>query len=265
MQNCAGQLQASRLELIDLLKLCCEELGNVYLIIDGIDECSDSQDLLKLLRSIDSCSSAKMILVSRPNMSNMRRALAISQRVTMDKHAVSDDIRAYFSHCIDSLIDSDDLPAADPSTLVDHLARGADGMFLWATLMIKHLHSVVLTPEKRLSIIEQVTYPEGLDKMYDRILDLIAQSTSLEQTVAQQVFCWLTCCRQPLTAHQLFEAIHIDEPRSVEKVSSEIDAFHDMITVVCGALVSTCTISTKKNPRLLPDQSFHQSRHKSKP
>jgi len=114
------------------------------------------------------------------------------KRLPVDTSALSVDIGCYLSRCPASLIDDDLLLPTEIPNLVDHLIRGADGMFLWAKLMVNYLNSPALTPAKRLETIQHVIFPEGLEKMYDRILVFIGKQGKTERNLARNIFAWLT-------------------------------------------------------------------------
>lgn len=121
----------------------------------------------------------------------------------------------------------------------EQLVRGADGMFLWAKLMVNYLNSPALTPSKRLSTIHRVLFPEGLEKMYDRILALIATRGVTERLLAGHIFSWITHSKSPLSLQQLYEAVHCDE-----KPGSDVESDHsflDTIGIICGSLVERRT------------------------
>ena len=61
---------------------------------------------------------------------------------------------------------------------------GADGMFLWARLMMTCLSSTAFTSTQWVDIIMEVTLLEGLEKMYDRIVEVISKGNQTEIKLA---------------------------------------------------------------------------------
>lgn len=243
--NRLGQLQASQSELVELLQLCCEELVPIYLILDGIDECSDYQALIRSIRTVLACPSIKVLLTSRPTVPGLSRGIPAFQQALVDKTSVSDDIKAFMYTKICALIEEEDLPPVEPTHLVDQLNRGANGMFLWAALMLKLLSSPVLSPQQRLAIVREVIYPEGLELMYNRILNFIEQSGRLRQGVAMRVFCWLTYARTPVKLRQLYEILHMSDLSGPEESSTTIEEFREKLNVVCGSMVETYQVEPR--------------------
>lgn len=257
----SGQMKASQSDLIELLHLCCQDLGPVYIVLDGLDECSDVRALLvQAVAKISALSSVRILLLGRPSTPTLHRKTLLEQRIPLGRLAVNDDIRTYLTSKVTALIDEGYLPDVELESLVDPLMSGADGMyvipeykslslqeitltlypqtrFLWAILMIRLLHSPVLTPSRRLRTITNIVYPEGIEKMYCRILSIIVESGSLQRAAAKQIFCWLAFARMPLTIGLLYEAVHKNRLGSSADSVKEVQAFRETISVVCGALV----------------------------
>lgn len=139
------------------------------------------------------------------------------------------------------LVEDELLPhTAEPSRLVDHLIQGADGMFLWARLMMAYLNSTSLTQAQRFRTITDVTLPEGLDDMYGRILKLIVKFYPEERRLARQALLWLTYPKRNLTAFQLNEAMAVKNTEPINGYSDELRDFQETIITVCGGLVELC-------------------------
>jgi hypothetical protein len=239
-----GQLHASPSELTELLQLCLQGCDNMVLILDGVDECQNAEDLVSdFLRIVAARSgSLKLIFFSRPNVSKLSSSVPEERRVAMNKIAVSKDIEIYLLRRIEELSEDGLLPRnSDCARLVRHLTCGADGMFLWAHLMITYLHSVVLTPMSRTKTILSVTMPEGLEKMYCRILAFIQRSTKAQRDLAKRVFTWLLFARRDLQCRELQQAIIADESRSLYDDQDEICEFRKVVLMACAGLVESST------------------------
>ncbi|KAF2472857.1 uncharacterized protein BDR25DRAFT_258324 [Lindgomyces ingoldianus] len=243
-----GQLRASSTELKELLQLILPDLGPTYLFLDGIDECSDRIGLLNTVRILLEYLNVKILLSSRLNVTNLSRAIKPAQRIAIDRAAVSGDIYKYLCESLDGMIEEGYLPTADSSEIAGQLTKGANGMFIWAKLMVKLLNSPVLTPLRRLSVIQEVTYPEGLDQMYDRILNLIENSGELQRNVANKIMSWITYAVAPLSVQQLHEYIYMDQGGDHEDEQLEIGSFIDVLNSVCGSLTETYTIEPYNFP-----------------
>ncbi|EWY97489.1 hypothetical protein FOYG_02324 [Fusarium oxysporum NRRL 32931] len=194
-----GQKTASMFEVVDLLDLCLRNFeGRCFIILDGIDECSDNgRSLSTLLTTISHCPFAKLLLFSRPTVAFLNEWVPPHERFPIGDEN-SSDIQQYLKRRIESFVERDYLPASvQKERLLHHLTLGADGMFLWAHLMIKYLDTDAMDQESRVSAIFDITMPDDLDRMYFRILQRIQLSNSIEREWAAKVFSCLTYAFTP--------------------------------------------------------------------
>ncbi|KAK4071257.1 uncharacterized protein Triagg1_6288 [Trichoderma aggressivum f. europaeum] len=242
----SGQLEASSSELIDLIHICSKELKELTIILDGIDECHQINELFGAIRKLMELCPMKILFLSRPGISELQDEVQASQRIVMDRFATSEDIRSYLRTSLESLASRGRLDVTNTSDLEDRLVQGANGMFLWASLMISLLWSPMLTSKSRLTIIKQVIRPEGIEQLYDRILKVIAQSKRLEKSVARVVFCWLTYARGSVSLRLLYDAIRSvntqDDGGSHEYLpfvgeTPSLGQFRENLQAVCGSLL----------------------------
>lgn len=122
----------------------------------------------------------------------------------------------------------------DDTGLIQHLVEGADGMFLWARLMIAYLNSPALTPKQRMETIFK-TMPEGLEEMYARILGLVRKLDSPSQNLARRVFMWVAYARCAMNSAQSCEVISATGTEDGD-TNRLVDVDHAMI-VSCAGLV----------------------------
>lgn len=229
-----GQMIATTNVLIELLHLCAAKLPNIFILLDGIDECSDSEDLLADLSQLDVLSTYKFLFLSRHNLPQLAKMIPNHQQKEMERVLVSNDIAIYLEHQLQQLVEEDMLPEhKDTSSLVAHMVKGADGMFLWATLMISYLKSPILTPSRRVRTIMEIVMPEGLESMYERIIGLIQRHRKPERDLASQVLVWLIYAKQRFSVCQLRSIVMENEEES------SIMHFTQTVTFVCGSLVES--------------------------
>lgn len=242
----SGQPEASSSELIDLIHICSKELKELTIILDGIDECHEINELFGAIRKLMELCPIKVLFLSRPGISELQDEVQASQRIVMDRFATSEDIRSYLRTSLESLVSRGRLDVTNTSDLEDRLVQGANGMFLWASLMISLLWSPMLTSKSRLTIIKQVIRPEGIEQLYDRILKVIAQSKRLEKSVAREVFCWLTYSRGSVSLRLLYDAIRsvktqdnsgLQESLPFAGETPSLGQFRENLQAVCGSLL----------------------------
>ena len=237
-----GQLTASRYDLLELLLICTQCFGEAYFILDAIDECDDNKTLIQDLLNIAQKSEAKVIVFSRPNVAALFRAVPEKQQINVGRNTC-EDIRIYLAKKFEEFVEEGLLPSgANAEELVEHLLVGADGMFIWARLMIHYLNSPALTRKQRLNTIMNVHLPEGIEVMYERISELICQGNQAERDLAQRIVMWLLYSSRPMTTDELQEAVLT---RSAEETDNQEDDFPDFnrtVILTCAGLVERQTI-----------------------
>jgi len=148
----SGQATISDQEAAGLLLLCAQKFEGCVFVVDGVDECCDCERLVESLLDLCWTTSNQLILFSRPSgnvlqpvikASSNLRPLEIGRSTTGD---ISKFIRRRLSDFFaDDLLKAED----DEEELFSRLLNGADGMFLWAVLMINYLASPAFSPNQR--------------------------------------------------------------------------------------------------------------------
>jgi hypothetical protein len=241
-----GQLTATTEELRDLVRTLAAHIPGWYLIIDAVDECTDSDDLLLGLSQELEDRSTKVMLFGRPNVGFLRRKLEPSQILNIGRDQNDNDLRLYFDAHLARIQDLGLFPAEIPRTqLLEHLLIGADGMFQWARLMINHLQSDGLLPAEKLNVIRKLQSPEKLDDMYIRILSHLTLKLTSEQSLARRLFIWLAFGKDSLSTHQMQDILTYDRELNARQAhlmdipaeKFELADFEHNVVMVTGSLV----------------------------
>jgi ABC-type dipeptide/oligopeptide/nickel transport system ATPase component len=228
--------QATLYELADLLMICLNILRDPYLVIDGLDECADEFLIRHLLEIAEQCQS-RLLLLSRPNVYKLVSKVSKDCQIEVDQSCTDGDIRLYLTRQIRSLIDEGTVASTgNPLELVENLVNGANGMFLWAKLMVSYLRLPIFNPQLRLQTIRDVVIPEGLEKMYNRILDLIDGFGHTQRSIARRAFTWLLYSVEPLTSQQLQEVIIGHEKLGPQELMRHED-WQMTLMMACGGMV----------------------------
>jgi len=252
------QTTGSEGDIINLLHIAIRLIPNLYIIMDGVDECDQPEKFLLEFLPLLSGTRTKVLFFSRPNIDRLQQTVPGDYRVAVDTHNKA-DIRLYCEAGLSTLVESHMLPQDVYSLgdMADWMTAGADGMFLWAVLMFIYLESPRLapTPERaaaaRLKAIKDFRYPDGLDNMYARILGLIWSALPYERELARQVFQWIILRKSPIAAHQLHDILEFSYDRDQEGQSvlplhtaqyrsynpENSDAMRSMIMMACSSLV----------------------------
>lgn len=246
-------MQATQNELLDILRNCAQTGFIQNIVLDGIDECNDSTELLSDLCKALKSTAVKIILFSRPHVKEPP-GVSLNNRLAIGR-STSPDIEIFLRRKLQDLVQQNQLPSnVDINSLLDPLVTGADGMFLWARLMMIYLNSE-LSPSQRLREINNVKLPEGLDKMYDRVFGLLSQGSGPNQAIGKWVFMWITfSCRQ-LTANELIATLKV---RSMDNHDNYVDFpdFDRTVMSTCASLVEKSKMHNTKSESVVECYRF---------
>jgi len=228
-----------------------------FLIIDGIDEC-DLKERKAMLNFFTST------ITSGDIQPGKLRALFISQELGDIKTALhmADPVRLMKDH---SELDIKNfavkwalkiqkqfklMPDPAREAIVKLVCDGADGMFLFARLVLENLHD----QENLENVYRELhpdTFPKGFDqayvrrihnyiwlttRRYARIVDRIFKNPSIVQRqTAQKLLGWITFSKRPMKWHEIQGATSIDIQQRV--VNFEGRQMPDHIRDICGSLV----------------------------
>lgn len=235
--------KASGNEITDTISGCLPYLPDLYFVFDAIDECSHSDRLIRQLEEWCASSSLKVVVLSRPDVASLRRRVPKESRIVLGGAQVDADIASYLEMEVGTLVQerllSEDV---DQAGIVSHLVGRAEGMFLWARLIIGYLNGPAMTRAQRLAtIMERNT--EGLDQleeMYKRIETRINSMDPHSKSLSSKSLMWVAHVR--VSPEELKEALYPGgwdmDPRGVS------EQFEHAVIVVCGGLVEKASQPT---------------------
>jgi tetratricopeptide (TPR) repeat protein len=236
----------------------CALLGSVLLnlppviiIIDALDEC-DAESLSrgflieKFIQLSDSVTGTKVILTSRqeePFVEMIEQCTSLE----MSKDDVSNDIEAVIRKSIESIPKLESLK----DKVISALVANADGMFLWAELMLASLKKA----RNRNAVEKMLTnLPVGLREMYEHILISIGRKLSDDELhFRREIFSWVTTAVRPMTLTELSIALAIeldttslDDGEIILKLESDIrDLCGPMLRISGDGIVQVVHMSVR--------------------
>ena len=209
----SGQPTASAEDVKAILKLLVFRF-RTYLVIDGVDECEDSFELLEILKELNQTSATRVLILSRPNLIVPRLLLQDLcpgwKLVLANEHNYNDILT--FSRSEFNIMNSEGLFGKHEVTIstIELTASKANGMFLWIRLLVNLLRSPALSPYNRNTILEGANLIEGLEGLYSSILTMIGRRYKMERAIAGRIFKWIVGCLYPLSATALHAALAVD-------------------------------------------------------
>ncbi|KAK7398580.1 hypothetical protein QQX98_012036, partial [Neonectria punicea] len=182
-----------------------ERAGEVFILIDALDECDRStrRALLRCIRelfqaSTESAGNFKFLVTCRPNISDIEYELdKIGVLLRMDSSEVNADLSEYINLRVEDLAQRKKYSQSLEATVKEALESQAGGTFLWVSLMTNELES---TPKYEVAG-KLKDLPKGLDETYTRILD--DNIPKERQEDARFLLLSMVAARRPLTKKEL--------------------------------------------------------------
>ena len=197
-----------------------------YWVVDALDECKTSAELVPLLLKVTEMCSVRILLTSRDRFQSYRQVVHPKVRVVPDEILVDDtksDIALFLKANMDQLPLTDE--EARQNMVAQILTKSA-GCFLWVSLILQELRRVHTSAEIR-QVLEDV--PSDMNELYSRILESMSRAP-YGKVLAKAILTWAVCSVQPLTTHELYHALQID-------MKDTIDSIERSIISSCGQLV----------------------------
>ncbi|KAK5635789.1 hypothetical protein RRF57_011501 [Xylaria bambusicola] len=212
---------------------------DLYIVLDGIDECGDEKEMLPLLEKLieqPTLGTVRWLFTSR--VSEVEKAMQRLRAVEM--HPSPDNIREDIKNYLAPKISCDDC-------LRDWVDE-CDNNFLIARFVSETLGK--LTSEEDIKA-ELKIFPKKLNGYYMRTLAKIDARGEMEQLVARRIFLILGSAQQTISVDELVDALGIrreSQDYSTLRLPKE-ELIHDL----CGSLIviEQCTAGTRGHSSLV--------------
>jgi tetratricopeptide (TPR) repeat protein len=222
--------------LCALLQRVIALLPSLVLLIDALDECTpegSSREFLqgRLAFFAREYTNVRILIVSRHEEPFIETLEGRCHVIGIDRTDVTDDIRAVVTK---SVSENTKLRKLE-HRITAALLGGADGMFLWAELMLHTLKTA-----RNSKAVERMLddLPAGLDGVYCQILTNIGKTlTEEELLLRREIFGWITTATRPMTLNELSTALAIEAGNTrLDEGNVPLDLRTD-IRKLCGPLV----------------------------
>ncbi|KAI9776989.1 MAG: hypothetical protein M1839_009133 [Geoglossum umbratile] len=233
-QNDDGKQQPDKKSLLSVMLTVLRSSCRTYLIIDALDECSQREELLKVLSDIRrQCSEEVNVLLTSRKEHDIELVLdgLATSSIGIQQTAVDADIRIHVKNYLveDAMLKR--WPSAVKEEVEDALVKGAHGMFRWVVCQLAVLRNCLKLPALRQKLKE---LPETLDETYDRILLSIPKDCYQE---AHAVLQWLTYSRRPMSLAEVAEAISVDRDNQIFDPENRMLDVSSILNI-CSSLVT---------------------------
>ncbi|KAH7323578.1 hypothetical protein BKA65DRAFT_71178 [Rhexocercosporidium sp. MPI-PUGE-AT-0058] len=205
----------------------------VIIVVDALDECEGSFDILRILKRLVHTAIDLKILFSSRDEVDIREQMTEYPRLRLE------DVSTHLALDIDRYVDfrltyDSNFRWLKPSFKQDiqkTLSSKAKGMFRWTQCQLDEIGKLRTMKDIRMAL---NNLPTGLHETYEKIL---AKISTGNVRLVKQILQWLVCDVSTLSLRDLHEALaiepgldHIDEE---SQLSSEMD-----ILDMCGSLVT---------------------------
>ncbi|KAK2765528.1 hypothetical protein FQN54_008382 [Arachnomyces sp. PD_36] len=182
-------------------------VGTVYLIIDALDECSDSELLFKVMKSVHrgQSSKAKWLVTSRPVLS--LDSLKIDFKIDFKDRSneIFNSIGVYVDSKVSELARIKILTEEESQQIKDFLKDNSNGTFLWIAIVLREIG--LSEPLKIKCELQQLlhSFPADLEKLYKRM------AKQIEGSYKNRLLSAMIYAQRPLNLTELAIFTDLDE------------------------------------------------------
>lgn len=232
--------------LIKIFKACSQDprLGELVIIIDGLDECSDFQDLA-FLDWITSTlqpatpNSLRFIVTSRPSSAVLRVSSSAVIRLFLDTEACTEighDVHRFIDTTVNELPNAQKWTSQARTEFVDKLGKRSKNTFLWAKLFLRELQNTKeLSLDSAKALLDGT--PNGVPGMYQRIFDKVPEGDHENTKFLLQM---IVAAHHPLSIQELnwLHAVHTSGGKGEHADKVLTPDFQTYFRDLCGSLVT---------------------------
>jgi ankyrin repeat protein len=216
--------------------------GELYLLMDALDECekkSRQAFLNKLANLSDENLNVKVLITCRPEpeIEDIFRGKKGSLYIHLDN--INTDLSRFIDVKVKELVDRKGWKTKEEQTIKEALQKNADGTFLWVSLVLEDISTVIHIPSIKHKL---RTLPSSLLEVYTRIMSTIDNADVTVAKVAKLMLQIIVAARRPLTVSELAMA-YVLAPSSPEKWDGKkipsleyLEDFRDSFKC-CGLLI----------------------------
>ena len=193
--------------LAKLLRMQDESRGHLYILIDGLNECGNPEEILDALEEATKTSVPIRIFISSINEKGIGNRLSHFPSLSVQSlrpGSVKPDIAVHVENALATQPRLRQLPSTLKSEIKHALTQGAQGMFRWVQCQLEIL-SRLRTPRAIREALE--TMPQTLDQTYEAMLLRIDKGEDAD--LSKQIFELLAFSLNPLTLLRITEYLQI--------------------------------------------------------
>jgi hypothetical protein len=246
MYNTSPNARASSDDVLAVLAFLLHQ-HPTFLVIDGVDECSDSNLFLTLLPEVCRKSDSRTILFSRPHISipldYQRWASDSPYIVKLGDQSNKHDIETYLTENLIRMADQGFFGINMDRALIPQVVGKANGGFLWASLLLKYLHSSTHSPDARRTVLQSAHKLEGLESIYWHIFSMLNLRPQNEKNTIADIFRWISFPINQMCMRSFLKAVAIVPGQPSQDTGHLPNLLDSVFPLTCGLVeVTGCSI-----------------------
>jgi hypothetical protein len=241
IREASEQVKASSDDVLEILALLLRQ-HSTFLVIDGIDECSDPHLFLTLLSKLCRRSDVRVLLFTRPGLDipldYQKWASHLPHVVSLDDSSNQADIESYLASNLNQMADQGYFGVNMDRAHIQAVPNHSNGSFLWASMLLKYLRAPDFLPDERKVSLEQSHLLEGLESLYRLILIGLERRSFEQKRIAADAFRWLSLSIKRLCVPALQTALAVvcKHPTADDQLASRVT---NIFGSTCGLVEAT--------------------------
>ncbi|WAO90276.1 NACHT domain-containing protein [Fusarium falciforme] len=223
-------------ELLESLHRITEPFSRVFIVVDALDECQESDNCLSTFLSglfdLQQKLEINIFATTRP-LGHIKSRF--EKAITMEIRAQSDDVRKYVNGRLGEL---PRIVQRDPElqeAVIGTISRAVDGMFLLAQLHFESLIGKMTAKVIRTTLESLPTGSKAYDSAYEEAMNRVQDQNKDKRDMAQKALLWITCAKERLTKPELQEALAV-EPGETNLDQDNLPNMEDVASVCAGLI-----------------------------
>ncbi|KAL5120085.1 hypothetical protein ACEQ8H_001910 [Pleosporales sp. CAS-2024a] len=241
LRKTSFQATASASDIQDILLVLLRQ-HPTFLIVDGLDACSDEKAFLSSLAELCRKTDVRTIIFSRPTiripLEYQKWASDVPHIVALAAQHNAMEVERHLHQHLEQMASEGLFSISMDRAIIQQVVHSLDWSFLRADLFLNYLRSTALSSDERWSILLDAKLLEGLDPLYSRIFETLERRSPHEKRLVSDVTRWLTYPVHQLCASALRTALLTSMDKTIIEDAYSVDILQALSHVTCG-LVQT--------------------------
>ncbi|CAK1360113.1 Vegetative incompatibility protein HET-E-1 [Cercospora beticola] len=244
--------------------LRCNIMEPFYVVVDGLDEFRQTEELLQrlLVELANANIPVRLLMISRRTLeieTSIERLKAYMDVLSLSLENNTEDIEMYVRDQLEFMPGD----SGFKERIVNEVLEKADGTFLWAHLVVQELVECRTDFEAE-EVLQRV--PEGLAPLYERMDEHLAETFRYRpetRELGRIIIIWASCARRPLHLDELRTALDDNYPEITDIGRTIRECCGDFVNIDKNGCVTMAHASVREVLMSNSALNFHVDVHKS--